>query len=149
MGNLNFNYDDGVKTYTINNDENRVVRVNMSDIDFIRRMYKLLPEMERELNAIAPSKPDDDGQYTIEETFRIVDEFTAIVNKYTDKIFGYECHDVIFGKYCCPASVAINGEFIAVNFLTALAEFISKDIEKANKAQANKIKQYRSLKKKK
>lgn len=138
MTNLNFN--DGFKTITINNDPDRVISWNPSDINFVDRFLAfqnwVKNEFKPKIEAIKISDSGnnlaeyDEGQFT-----KIGKEMEGAINK----AFGRDVATPAF-LGVNPISPVDNGNLLFANFLEALTPFIESsiaDFDKERKKYTN------------
>lgn len=122
------NFDDGYKSYEINGDKNRVLRVNMTDFAIVGRMRAALETFER-------LKPD--------ATPEGLSEADRIARDQIDNVFGAGASDIIFGRTNL-LSLA-NGQPVCANFLEAVAPIIKADIEAEGKKSSERIAKYKAV----
>lgn len=154
-GNVPFDieFDNGKKGTIYFNPTDSDLMVRLSNA--YNNIENRLKELEKEdviLNNDGSVKlPDDIDDYENltdeqkQEFIKHIDFMTSVLQDTRDivcneinKVFASDVSSVVF-KYCSPLAV-INGEFMVVQFLNAIAPEIKKYIDKANK-EAEKKKQ--------
>ena len=122
----NISFDDGYKSYMINNDENKVIRVNISDLN-IKKRYddtteKLFAEIDKAKAEVA--------------TPEVMAEVDRAIRDHLNYIFGSDICTAAFGTANVLSPVS-SGKTLIESFLDAFLPTITADIERA--ANAAKI----------
>ena len=140
MEKLNINL--GYKEYTINDDENAVIRINTTDFGLINRLNTM-----RE-NAVAIIKGLDAVKQSESESavLSAIDEAGEKVQALIDEVFGAGTSSIVFGGINCLSFAG--GQPVALNFLDAIIPIIKKDLEKEQKASGKRIQKYTEAAKK-
>ena len=121
-------FDDGYKSFEINGDVSRVLRVNLSDFGIVGRMRAALETFER----LHP-----------EATPEGLAEADAIARDQIDNVFGDGASNIIFGRTNLLSLAG--GQPVCANFLEAIAPIIKADIE-AEAAKSNeRIAKYKAV----
>lgn len=123
------NFDTGYKTYTINGDENNVIRVNLADPNLYNRMNEILSFFETFENEFKDDTTAFDAQKKIDE---------AIKDK-IDYAFGNGTSKAVFGDVSCLTPANNEGECIFETFMKAIAPVIQSDMEEAAENQNRHI----------
>ena len=140
MEKLNINL--GYKEYTINDDENAVIRINTTDfglIDRLNNMRKKAGDIVAKLEQIKQSE-DEDAILTA------IGEAGNSMRALIDEVFGEGTSNNVFGGINCLSFAG--GQPVALNFLDAIVPIIQADIEKEQKASDKRIKKYTETAKK-
>lgn len=139
----NINFDDGFKTFTVNGDENRVVRFNPSDFGILTRAE----ETEQAFNEIG-SKLESMGntdEVSVEQIAQVLRETESDVKRQFDYMFNSSVSDVLFVGQS-PIAI-VNGEFLFKRILDAImpiiVESINEEKKKAEKKMAKYTEQYK------
>ena len=122
--------DEGLKSFAINNDENRVIKFNPSDMSILHRVEETLANVEKEMKKYEDKKFDG-------ETEKKISKF--ICNQ-IDYIFNSKVSDVVFNG-TSPLST-IKGIPYYVRFIEAVKPIIEEEILTERKASEEKIKKY-------
>lgn len=136
----NFSFDDGFREYTINNDPNRVLRVNTRDYNILQRVSKALNELDSKIDSLKEEdfKLADDASEI--EAFDFASDGSEVLNKFSrsaiDEIFYPGACDIIFGN-ANPMST-VNGVTIFEGFLRSFAETIRPILEEEEKKRKKK-----------
>ena len=123
------NFDTGYKTYTINGDENNVIRVNLADHNLGKRMETALHDIDDFKNSITNDTALSD----------VYQKFDDIVKSKIDFAFGDGTSKAVFGNLNCLTPVNDKGECIFETFLAAILPVIKRDMEQAMKNQNKHI----------
>lgn len=145
---MNINFDDGIEEITINNDKNRVLRVNVRDIGILDRVQHVADNFQNQIKTLGEELTiTSDGEATVPEIAETVRKINDEMCKEFDSIFYDGASEIVFGNQN-PLSMS-NGNTIFNNFMTAFAEYIKPFIEKETKKMQKNIEKYRKAYKKK
>lgn len=145
---MNINFDDGIEEITINNDKNRVLRVNIRDIGILDRVQHVADNFQNQIKTLGEELTiTSDGEATVPEIAETVRRINQEMRTEFDSIFYEGASEIVFGKQN-PLSMS-NGNTIFNNFMTAFAEYIKPFIEKETKKMQKNIEKYRKAYKKK
>lgn len=145
---MNINFDDGIEEITINNDKNRVLRVNVRDIGILDRVQHVADNFQNQIKTLGEELTiTSDGEATVPEIAETVRKINDEMRTEFDSIFYEGASEIVFGKQN-PLSMS-NGNTIFNNFMTAFAEYIKPFIEKETKKMQKNIEKYRKAYKKK
>lgn len=145
---MNINFDDGIEEITINNDKNRVLKVNVRDIGILDRVQHVADNFQNQIKTLGEELTiTSDGEATVPEIAENVRRINQEMRTEFDSIFYEGASEIVFGKQN-PLSMS-NGNTIFNNFMTAFAEYIKPFIEKETKKMQKNIEKYRKAYKKK
>lgn len=145
---MNINFDDGIEEITINNDKNRVLRVNVRDIGILDRVQHVADNFQNQIKTLGEELTiTSDGEATVPEIAETVRRINQEMRTEFDSIFYEGASEIVFGNQN-PLSMS-NGNTIFNNFMTAFAEYIKPFIEKETKKMQKNIEKYRKAYKKK
>lgn len=145
---MNINFDDGIQEITINNDNNRILRVNVRDIGILDRVQRVADNFQEKIKTLGDELTiTSDGEATVPEIAEAVRRMNQEMRTEFDNIFYEGASEIVFGKQN-PLSMS-NGNTIFNNFMTAFAEYIKPFIEKETKQMQKNIEKYRKAYKKK
>ncbi len=144
------NFDDGYKSFAINNDENRVIKFNPSDPDIIRRFDEGLKAIEKKKKTLdtdmdikADGTPDVE-ENELENAAKLLTEFNEVLKEQLNHMFNSDVFDTIFGNQS-PLSLVKKGRekmYLFEAFLTAAMPIIEKEFEAYNKESEKRISKY-------
>ena len=145
---MNINFDDGIQEITINNDKNRILRVNVRDIGILDRVQRVADNFQEKIKTLGEELTiTSDGEAAVPEIAEAVRRINQEMRTEFDSIFYEGASEIVFGKQN-PLSMS-NGNTIFNNFMTAFAEYIKPFIEKETKTMQKNIEKYRKAYKKK
>lgn len=133
MSTQNINFDEGIREYTINNDPNRVIRVNMSDYAIFDRIKNAGEMVESYIKDIKNSGKDING-------LEILSQAKDYVYKQVNYIFNSDVADIIFNG-ANPVS-SIDGVTIYEKFIDVILPIITNDIETEAQKSVDRISKY-------
>ena len=123
----NIHFDDGFKTYVLNDDESKIIKVNVTDFGIIDRFEKVRKDLEELADKTTLTQSTDESE--MQQTDRIIREKI-------NYIFGSDVSSAAFGSvYCFSPS---NGMPVFVNFINAVMPVIEKEMKiETDKMQLN------------
>ena len=128
----NINFETGIKSFTINNDESKVIRFNPSDIGLIHRIEESIKAVEKE------SKKYEDVQMDGATEKKL----SNFIYKQIDYIFNSNVSDIVF-EGTSPLTT-IGGVPYYFKFIEAVKPIIEQEIIKEKQASEERIKKYTS-----
>jgi hypothetical protein len=136
----NLNFDDGYKTYSINGDESKVIRVNVTDFNLLKRLEEAQDNIERELARYGDIEINPDGSSANEDTISLVAYMDAYIKKQIDYIFDSDISSVVFGNSSCLSMSG--GEMFFARFLDAIVPEIEAAVKEEQKASQKRVSKY-------
>lgn len=124
MNNLVF--DDGFKEITINNDTERVIRWNPSDVNFVDRFLAFQDWVEKDFKAKIDKIEIKEGNFEDYDKGAIT-ELGDEMCKVIDQTFGKGISEKAF-MGVNPISPMSNGNLLFINFVNALMPIIEQSI---------------------
>lgn len=134
--------DDGYKEYMVNNDPDRVIRVNLTDFAILERIdtaNKAINEIMAGYKDVTIN-PDGSSTEQIESTVQAVKSISNLIRQQIDYIFNAPISNVVFGNQS-PIS-SIKGQPYFVRFLDAILPEIEKEIKAEQKASEQRVNKY-------
>ena len=129
-------FDEGYKTYDIHGDENRVIRIRVTDPNIMQRYN----ESKAVIDGIFRELPED-GDIGDDEKNRIENAVKDAINH----IFDSDICEPAFGS-ASVLTIAENGRPIVVNFIEALLPIVTEDsreaVEALAKERAERVQKY-------
>lgn len=122
----------GYKEYSINGDENAVIRVKTSDFGLMERLSGLMKKISAIVGKLEKLR-ESDGSGDI---LKAIEDADKEVKSELDIVFDYKVSEVVFGKMNCLSFAG--GQPVALNFLEAIIPKIREDIE-AEAGKADKL----------
>lgn len=128
----NISFDEGFKEFSINGDENRVIRFNPKDLGILTIMESTLSDFNELDKKLKESNEDN-----LIDTFKDVE---LSIKEKMNFIFNSDVHDTIFNGQSPLALV--KGEFLFMRVINAIIPIIEKEIEAEQKASEKKMAKY-------
>ena len=130
--------NNGIKEFAINDDENKVLKRNTTDIQIAQR----LKQSEKELNQIAEECKNIGESMSEDEAIDLFDKYDKKVKTTLDYIFNANVSEVVFGNMNCLS--ICDGKPMFQNFIDAIMPEIETDIQAESKKSKANIKKYTS-----
>lgn len=127
---MNLSFNDGLKEYIINNDPDRVIRINPADVGILKR----LQAAQTDIDALRDKYSNADN------TADALAECDRALRDIIDNVFGAKIADTVFGSTNC-LSIA-GGASVYENFLNAIVPEIESTVKAESEASAKRVKQY-------
>lgn len=137
-----FNFDDGVREYTINGDTNRKLKINVNDIGLIDRIEKSIRMMQKEVQGIKDVELKPDGTADLAAYAEPVRKMNGIMRHEFDAVFYPGASNIVFGKQN-PLST-VDGITIYERFMKAFIDVVKPEMEKENAKSEEHIRKYKS-----
>ncbi|MFV0344209.1 MAG: hypothetical protein ACK5JH_15205 [Anaerocolumna sp.] len=141
----NISFDDGYKSFSINNDENKVIKFSPADYGILERFSKArktIVEAVENLEKDVHLKSDGTTIDEIDEAGALIAQVNKLINDQIDYIFNAEVSNMVFGRQSPISSV--KGIFLFERFLDAVSPILQKEITEEQKASQKRIKKYTS-----
>jgi hypothetical protein len=139
MNNLSF--DEGYKEFTINNDENRVIRFNPSDYAIITRLAEAKKVIEDAIAKAGDVQIDAKGEAVdFEKTGEMVQMVDNVIREQVDYIFASKVSDKIFGSQSPMSN--IGGEPLFVRVFNSIEPFILEATTQKRKESRKRVEKY-------
>ncbi|MDO4863467.1 MAG: hypothetical protein Q4A05_04780 [Ruminococcus sp.] len=113
------NFDEGYKEYAINNDEQRVIRIRLSDMNLLKRVETAMKETKELV-----------GKYKKAPSAEELVQFDSEVREVINKAFGSDICTPVLGS-ASVLTLATNGKLLLFEFFDAFLPVIKADIEAA------------------
>lgn len=133
----NINFEDGYKEFTINNDPERTIRFNPSDIAIVERFHEASGALEK---LIAESSEKEKNVEMKEDAVEAIRKLDKAIREQIDYIFNQPVSETVFGKQSPMAPVG--GKMLFERFLEAVLPVITTHIQDEKKASAERIGKY-------
>ena len=129
----NIVFDEGLREYTINGDEKRVIKVNTSDFSIIDRWLSAEQDIKDYVDKVGEVDADEDG-------LKVIGELKQFIYDKIDYIFNAKVSDIVFNG-ANPLSTS-GGVMLFERFLDAFMPVIQKDLNDEQKKSEKRIKTY-------
>lgn len=123
MSNLSFN--DGYKEFTINSDESKVIRINISDVNLADRLIDFEKFLNKKSAEYSAAK---DSEQSLEEIRAVLSRIDRETRDELDRILDTTAADIVFGNTHCLSPV--DGQPMIKGFLTAVMNEYDKQMKK-------------------
>jgi len=147
MSDVNITFDDGIQTVMLNNDPDRIIKWNPSDMEFIDRFMAFQSYVDQDLTPkitqIYETISQGNGMTAYKQG--AITELGQIFNNELDKAFGYKVSEKAF-MGASPLSSTKNGNLIFMNFLDALTPLIEQSTKDFESARGKYTEKYRPKK---
>ena len=127
----NISFEEGYKEFAINNDENRILRFNPSDIGLIDRIKSELEKMEVYANEHMMDKDNYDLSIELDQQLR----------SHVNEMFYEGADKIIFADQ--NVMTTVNGVTIFERFFRALLNTMEPYVKKEGRKSQEKIEKYR------
>jgi hypothetical protein len=131
----NLVFDSGIKEFSINNDETKIIRFNPGDPNQFKTIKEIYVQVEALRDKFTLSESDlsipesnEEAIKKLEENIELVDEADRAVREIIDTAFKQPICDTVFGTQNIWA--VAGGKHIWENFIDALAQMCSAEMEK-------------------
>lgn len=115
----NIKFDDGYKRYILNDDESKVIRVNVTDFNILDRYNKAQADMQALIEDLQTNKDATPEEIT---------DYDKRIRDNINYIFGSDVCTAAFGTANCM-SVVSNGSMLFESFLNALMPQVQEDMD--------------------
>lgn len=129
-------FDIGCKEYDINGDSSRVIRVNTSDWNILRRVSDLKTAIAERVKKLG----EENGDEGFDALMSRLSEVEGEVREEVDRAFGSPVCDAAFGSLNCLSFAG--GQPVVLNFLNALLPEMQKDLEAETEQAYRRIEKY-------
>lgn len=146
MAGINFN--DGFETFTINEDPNRVIRINPKDGNILTRFEEAMKDLSNESEKLTDIKVKADGtpieanEITLGESADRLRSFNRLINDKLNYIFNSDVIEAAFGKQSPLSLVGPDNRFLFEVFLEAALEAVKEKLEESTKDMEQRISKY-------
>lgn len=138
------NFDDGLKSFAINGDENRVIQFNPGDLNMRVRAeeaQKRIRKWEGSLKTIELN-PDGTPAEDDEETSAELRGFEDMLRRELNYVFNADVYDTIFAGQSPLCIVGKEKQFLFEAFLLSAMPIIEEEIEAFTSASQARVDKY-------
>lgn len=114
-------FDDGYKTYSINDDNSRTIRINLLDLNMKSRYEKATKVIEETVNKMKSVNVPSEDQLL---------EFDTVIREQLNYVFGSDICTTVFGAANVLTPLE-SGKFLFESFVEAFVPMITKDSQAA------------------
>jgi hypothetical protein len=137
------NFSDGYKSFCINNDPDRVIRFNPTDIDIVKRFNQAMKELREEKEGLEDVNLNPDGTVvdddtTLEKTSEVLEQFNQVIREKLNFIFKSDVYDTVFDGQSPMAIVGTERQLLFEAFMDAAFHVINEEVESATRERVDK-----------
>lgn len=149
--NIKLSFDDGYKNIEINGDPNKVIRINPTDMAFVKRISGLGDKAKEisdkygdidfsNIEKLENLDPDDPDFAAMKKAAEAMDKVEKSIRELIDSTFEYPVCDIVFGELNCLSPA--NGTPIYINFIRVIFEYITTEMQKQNAESEARMSKY-------
>ena len=142
MANLNLNFNEGVKTFSINNDPERVISVNLTDFGILNRFEEASKKIKAYIDDFDPSEIGNEVHSMSDPEVYLFYACDKFVREQIDYIFNSPVSDIAFGKTNCMSLV--QGEPLYYKFFEVIIPEIRNALKDEKRKQNEKMQKYQN-----
>lgn len=138
------NFDDGLKSFSINGDENRVIRFNPGDVNLRGRAeeaQKRMSEWQKDLEAIELN-PDGTPVNSDEQAVDVLLGFDTMLRRELNYIFNADVYDTVFAGQSPLCIVGKEKQFLFEAFLESAMPIVGEELDAFNRDSQARIGKY-------
>lgn len=137
------NFSDGYKSFCINNDPDRVIRFNPTDIDIVKRFNQAMKELREKKEGLEDVNLNPDGTVvdddtTLERTSEVLEQFNQVIREKLNFIFKSDVYDTVFDGQSPMAIVGTERQLLFEAFMDAAFHVINEEVESATRERVDK-----------
>lgn len=139
----NIIFDDGLKSFMVQNDPSRVIKFSPTDYGLIERIDtagKKMQEAVKQLGEDIELKTNGEPMNDMGTVAEVIREVNKIIFEQVDYIFNAKVSEIVFGNQS-PMST-VKGNFLFENFMNAVTPYLVSELEVEQKASNARIKKY-------
>ena len=142
MGNRSINFDDGFRTYNLNGDSSRIIRVDTADYALITRFNQASEHINAELKKYSniEIKPDATANTDNETAVKAIEQLDLFIKSEINYIFNSDVSEIVFQN--ASALSTRRGIPLYERFINAVIPEIEKDFKTELMASEKRVKNY-------
>ena len=134
------NFSDNLKSFSINGDENRVIRFNPADPNILVRADAAQKQSQIESVKLMPDGAPVENP--TEQVRRLLKEFDDLIRDEINYIFNSDVYDTVFAGQSPLCIVGEKKEFLFEAFLKAAMPIIREGVDEFNVGSQHRIEKY-------
>lgn len=144
MSSGNISFDTGVKSFTINNDPNRVIRFCPTDANLIPRFQQAFLELDTEKSKLEDVDLNFDGtlsenqEVEIKDAARLLKEFEQTIREKINFIFASDVYDTVFYGQSPLSIVGREKRLLFEVVMDALFGVVNDEVTREQKRRSEK-----------
>ena len=140
---LNITFEEGYEDIELNGDPNRVLRVNMGDVNIIPKLRDSFNTIKDRISELEKEEMVDDAEANVE----VISKIDRFLRDNFDELFYKGASEIVFGNIN-PLAPARNGKTVYENFMEAFIEMVTNRLERESKESMKRIEKYQKAKNK-
>lgn len=142
-------FEEGYRTYDINGDPNRVIKVATTDFAIINRFKDAEANIKAKVKEYEKINinPDGTAEADTDEAIAAIGELTRFIEEQINYIFNSDIAGIVFNGQSCLSTY--HGVPLYERFINAIIPEIEKDLKSETKASQDRINKYTTNKYKK
>lgn len=135
-------FDEGYKEFSINGDENRVIRFNPSDLAIIKRLEEAKNKISESMAIKDDIELDNEGKPvdSLENYSKVISHIDNVIKEQINYIFDSDVANVVFGNQSPLAN--IKGKPLYERFMESVMPEIKKAVEEESKESRKRVAKY-------
>ena len=135
-------FDEGYKEFSINGDENRVIRFNPSDLAIIKRLEEAKNKISESMAIKDDIELDNEGKPvdSLENYSKVISHIDNVIKEQINYIFDSDVANVVFGNQSPLAN--IKGKPLYERFMESVMPEIKKAVEEEAKESRKRVEKY-------
>ena len=135
-------FDEGYKEFSINGDENRVIRFNPSDMAIIKRLEEAKNKISESMAIKDDIELDNEGKpiNSLENYSKVISHIDNVIKEQINYIFDSDVANVVFGNQSPLAN--IKGKPLYERFMESVMPEIKKAVEEEAKESRKRVEKY-------
>ena len=135
-------FDEEYKEFSINGDENRVIRFNPSDMAIIKRLEEAKNKISESMAIKDDIELDNEGKPvdSLENYSKVISHIDNVIKEQINYIFDSDVANVVFGNQSPLAN--IKGKPLYERFMESVMPEIKKAVEEEAKESRKRVEKY-------
>lgn len=124
----NLSFDEGLKSYKINGDSNRILRFNPGDINILPRYREVVANLEKISESLpeASINPDGSPADNVEIVSKQISAFDVELKKQLNYLFNADVYDILFAGQS-PLCRVGKGKLLVEEIIDKIGRLIGKE----------------------
>lgn len=138
----NLQFDDGFKEFSLNGDENKVIRFNPSDFSILERIKQSYDDIDNSMKVKEDIELNLDGSPIdqLTQSVEVIKGINDSIKKAIDNIFDSKVSDMVFGNQS-PMSM-VGGIPFYERFMNCVMPFIEKEVKRQQELSMKRVGKY-------
>lgn len=145
------NFSEELMSFSINGDENRIIRFNPADPNLIKRALQAEENIRKAQKEIGkrPAEPDistmdedADNEMAVRESAAVLQELEDVIREQLNYIFNADVYDTAFAGQSPICIVGEEKEYLFEAFIKSAMSIIEEEIKGYSEASQKRIEKY-------